>query len=79
MPSAEARILEGLVATSGVLTDHNRNIAGASGAYFTFEIIDDTVTHRVTYHPSVPVSVRPLLDYLLEYLKKDEKDQLPQT
>ena len=65
MPPSEARILEGLVAASGILQEHdlvNKDIK--DGCYFKFRIIDGAVDHSVTFYPSVPASVKPLLDYL---------------
>jgi hypothetical protein len=77
MPSSEVRLLEGLVAASGILEEQDPVIRikdAIDGSYFKFRIIDGAVDHSVTFYPSVPASVKPLLDYL----QKKLEDRMPQ-
>lgn len=70
MPASEARILEGLVAASNILSLKGTKSSWAQDAgRYEFEIIDGGVSHRVNFDVSVPDSVKPLLDFLRERAK----------
>lgn len=67
-PVPEGSELEILVKQSGILQLQSAKIAGARDVhYYAIDIVtDDHRIHSVTYDdPSIPQSVRPLIDFLL--------------